>query len=250
MDFVIRLPECVRYDAIWVVVDRLSKMWQFIPCHTTIDAVGLAKLFLREVVHLHGLPKTMVLNRGAQFALTCWGQKCTRLGIDRRMSAAFHTQPEGQTERMNAGMEQYLWVFVNHQQHNWVQWLPLAEFAANNGVSESTKCTPFFSVQGMDPLMSLVGDPTQDRQQRRLEADQVHTTMQQAHEHLRVEMRRSWAVQEDGANRGRIPAPNIQVGSTVWLDTEYIRTTCPTRKLDWKRLGPFQVWKQVSPYAY
>jgi len=80
--------------------------------------------------------------------------------------------------------------------------------------------------------------------------DQVQVTMQQVPEHLRVEMRRSQAVDEEGANRGRIPAPNIQVGYKVWLDARNIRTTRPTRKLDWKCLGPFRVRKQVSPYAY
>ena len=250
MDFVVGLPECEGFDAVWVVVDRLSKMRHFIPCHTTIDAVGLAKLFLREVVRLHGLPRTIVSDRGPQFASVFWGQICNRLGVDRRMSTAFHPQTDGQTERMNAGMEQYLRVFVNYQQDDWVQWLPLAEFAANNGTSESTKCTPFFAVQGMDPRMSFAGEPTQERDQRRCEADQVQATMQQIHEHLRVEMKRSQAIQEENANQGRIPAPNIQVGSKVWLDARNVRTVRPTRKLDWKRLGPFRVHKQVSPYAY
>jgi hypothetical protein len=63
-------------------------------------------------------------------------------------------------------------------------------------------------------------------------------------------MRRSQANQEEGANRERVPAPNIQVGSKVWLDAPNVRTTRPTRKLDWKRLGPFRVQKQVSPYSY
>jgi len=250
MDFVVGLPECEGFDAVWVVVDRLSKMRHFIPCHTTIDAVGLARLFLREVVRLHGLPRSIVSDRGPQFASTFWGQICSRLGIDRRMSTAFHPQTDGQTERMNAGMEQYLRVFVNHQQDDWVQWLPLAEFAANNGLSESTKCTPFFAVQGVDPRMSFAGEPTQERDQRRWEADQVQAAMEQIHEHLRVEMRRSQAIQEEGANKGRIPGPNIQVGSKVWLDARHVQTTRPTRKLDWKRLGPFRVQRQVSPYAY
>jgi transposase InsO family protein len=165
MDFVVGLPECEGFDAVWVVVDRLSKMRHFIPCHTTIDAVGLAKLFLREVVRRHGLPRTIVSDRGPQFASTFWGHICSRLGIDRRMSTAFYPQTDGQTERMNAGMEQYLRVFVNHQQDDWVQWLFLAEFAANNGVSESTKCTPFFAVQGEDPRMSFTGEPTQEPDQ-------------------------------------------------------------------------------------
>jgi len=62
---------------------------------------------------------------------------------------------------MNAGMEQYLRVFVNYQQDDWVQSLTMAEFAANNATSESTKCTPFVAVQGMDPRISFVGEPTQ-----------------------------------------------------------------------------------------
>jgi hypothetical protein len=63
-------------------------------------------------------------------------------------------------------------------------------------------------------------------------------------------MRRSQAIQEEGVNRGHIPALNIQVGSKVWLDARNVRTTRPTRKLDWKRLGPFRVKKKLSPYAY
>jgi hypothetical protein len=101
---------------------------------------------------------------------------------------------------MNASMEQYLRVFVNHQQDHWVQWLPLAEFAANNGASETTKCTPFFAVQGTNRRMSFAGEPTDERDQRRLRADQVQAPMQQINEHLRVEMRRSQAIQEEAAN--------------------------------------------------
>jgi len=131
-----------------------------------------------------------------------------------------------------------------------VKWLPLAEFAVNNGTSETTKCTPFCAVQGTDPRMSFVGEPTKDLYQRRVSVDQVQAMMQQIHEHLRVEMRWSQAVQEEGANHGRIPAPNIQEGSQVWLDARHIRTTRPTRKLDWKLLGPFMVVRRISPYAY
>jgi len=221
MDFVEGLPECETFDAIWVVVDRLSKMRHFIPFHTTIDALGVAELFLREVVRLHGLPLTIVSDRGPQFASTFCQQIGSQLGIDRRMSTAFDPQTDGQTERMNASMEQYLRVFVNHQQDDWVKWLPWAEFAANNGVSETTKCTPFYTIQGTDPWMAFVGEPTKKRDQRRVSADNVQLTMQQINEHLRVEMRRSQAIQEEGANRGGIPTPNIQAGSQVWLDARH-----------------------------
>jgi len=74
--------------------------------------------------------------------------------------------------------------------------------------------------------------------------------MRQIHQHLRVEMRQSQALQEEGANRGQIPAPNIQEGSQVWLDARHVRSTRPTRMLNWKQLGPFTVVHRVSPYAY
>jgi len=108
MDFVVGIPECEGFDGIWVVVDRLSKMRHFIPCHTPIDALGLVELFLREVVRLHGLPLTVVSDQGPQFASAFWQQMYSRLGIDQRMSIAFHPQTDGQTERINASMEQYL----------------------------------------------------------------------------------------------------------------------------------------------
>jgi hypothetical protein len=74
--------------------------------------------------------------------------------------------------------------------------------------------------------------------------------MEQVHEHLRVEMRWRQAVQEEGATRGRTPAPNKQVECKLRLDARNIRTTRPTTKLDWKHLGPYEVRRQVSPYAY
>jgi hypothetical protein len=74
MDFVVGLPECKGFDPIWVVVDRLSKMRHCIACPTILDAVGLAQLFLREVVWLHELPKTIVSDRGPQFVSSFWEQ--------------------------------------------------------------------------------------------------------------------------------------------------------------------------------
>jgi len=125
MDVVVGLPEYEGFDAVCVVVDMLLKMRHFIPCHTTIDAVGLARLFLRDVVRVHRLPKTIVSDWGPRFASTFWGQICYWLTIYPRMSTAFHPQTDDQTEQINARMEQYLRVFVNHQQDDWVQCLHL-----------------------------------------------------------------------------------------------------------------------------
>jgi len=121
MDFVTGLPECEGYDAIWVVVDQLSKMRHFVPWKTTVDVRGLAVMFLKQVVRLHGLPKTVICDRGPQFAAVFWKRLCEWFGVDRRLSTAFHPQTDGQTERKNASMEQYLRIFTSHQQDDWVR---------------------------------------------------------------------------------------------------------------------------------
>lgn len=139
---------------------------------------------MREVVHLHGLPLTIVSDRGPEFASTICGQICDRLGINRRMYTAFHPETDSQTERINAGMEQYLKTYVNHQQDDWVQWLLLPEFAADDGISEMTKCAPVFAVQGTNPRISLSGKPKKERDQRCLDTDQVQAMMPQIHYHL------------------------------------------------------------------
>jgi len=141
-------------------------------------------------------------------------------------------------------------VFLNHQLDDWVQSLRLAEFASDNGTLESTKCTPYFAVQGTHPRMSFAGEQTMEWNYPWLDANWVQATTQQIHEHLLVEMRRSQAVQEEAANQGQTPAPNTQQCTRVWLDAQNIQTTRPTPKLDWKRLGPCKVLRRVLPFAY
>jgi hypothetical protein len=113
----------------------------------------------------------------------------------------FHPQTDVHTERMNASMEQYLRIFTDHQQDDWVQWLPVAEFAANNGTSETTKYSVFFVVTGIDPGMTVDVADEEPGDSRAIDADQVQAAMHQIHEHLRVEMRRGQDIIEEGANR-------------------------------------------------
>ena len=90
MDFVVGLPKSKGFDALWVVVDRLSKQQHFVPCLTTIDAQGLATLFIDNIFRLHGLPDSIVSDRGPQFAADFWRFLCASLGIATRLSTAFH----------------------------------------------------------------------------------------------------------------------------------------------------------------
>jgi len=132
MDFVTGLQRSKDHNALWVVVDRLTKQRHLVPCSTTVDARDLADLFLQHVFRLHGLPRTITSDRGPQFASAFWHRLCARLGIEPQLSTAFHPQTDGQTERMNAVMEQYMRSYLNYLQDDWADWLPIAEFASNN----------------------------------------------------------------------------------------------------------------------
>jgi len=128
---------------------------------------------LKEVVKLHGLPKIIISDRGRQCAAIFWKRLCEWLGVDWRLSTAFHPQTDGLTERMNVTIEQYLRIFASHQQDDWVRWLPLAEFAANNGSSETTKCSALFAVTGVDSRKTFEGASEESGDSRVVNADQV-----------------------------------------------------------------------------
>jgi transposase InsO family protein len=119
-------------------------------------------MYVKEVFRLHRLPKTIVSDRGPQFAPKFWKNVCERLGIERRLSTAFHPQTDSQTERINAVIEQYLRNFVNYQPNDWVQWLPLAEFTANNHTSEMANCSAFFGNYGFHLQMTFSQHPIKD----------------------------------------------------------------------------------------
>ena len=249
MDFVTGLPESNGFDAILVVIDRLSKRRHFSSCLTTINAQELAELFLRDIWKLHGLPSTIVSDRGVLFVAEFWKKLCQGLGIKSLLSTAFHPETDGQTERVNASMEQYLRSYTDYLQDDWANWLPMAEFTGNNVVSETTGCSPFLAEMGYHPRMGFESmEPS--RSPASLNAGEFAKKMQDITIVLQEEMRFAQARYEAGANENRVPAPVYQVGDAVWLSTKNIRTQRPARKLDWKNLGPFKISNVVSKYAY
>ena len=134
VDFIVELPESDGFDAVMNVVDSVSKRAHFIPTHTTVSALGSANLYLQNVWKLHGLPRSVVSDRGPQFVAEFTREVYRMLGIKLAASTAYHPQSDGQTERTNQELESYLRIFVGERQDNWARLLPMAEFAYNNRV--------------------------------------------------------------------------------------------------------------------
>jgi transposase InsO family protein len=155
MDFITDLPIVKAKNSILVVVNRLTKMAHFTPCSKSITAKETAQSILDGIVRLHGLPEEIVSDKGPQFASKFWRRLFELLGIDIRLSSAFHPETDGQIERTNQTLEQYLCCTVSYQQDDWLALLSQAEFAYNNIAHASTGISPFFANHGFHPRFSL-----------------------------------------------------------------------------------------------
>ena len=214
MDFVTGLPEDSEFNAILMVVDRLTKMRHLVPCRDTCNARELATLYLTYVFRYHGLPLSIVSDRGPQFVSEFWKAFCELLGIETHLSTAYHPQTDGQSERMNAIMEQYLRAYVSYRQDNWVLLLPTCEFAANNHFSESLKTSPFLANYGWHPRFTDSLAPLR-KSRPDAQAQDFAAQITELHSTLKAELTHAQARQSEYADGSRLPAPRYLPGDKV-----------------------------------
>ena len=109
MDFIVGLPKTSKgYDSIWVIVDRLTKSAHFLPVKIIFTAKQYAQLYMDRIVSLHGIPKTIISDRGTQFIARFWEHFHAALGTQLIRSSSYHPQTDGQTERINQILEDML----------------------------------------------------------------------------------------------------------------------------------------------
>ena len=185
-----------------------------------MTASHLAKMFIQFVLWTHGFFLSIVSDHGTQFTSNFWKTLCQQLGITVKLSTAHHPETDGQTERQNQELECFLWSYVNYLQDDWVQWLPLVEFAANNTVSKSSRLTPFFANKGYHPRLSL--NPPQPSTNQ--EAQDLTQYMINILKQLRANLLVSQKAHRSAANLHRTPAPSYQIKNQVWLNSKNIRT--------------------------
>jgi hypothetical protein len=256
VDFIGPIKEVDGFNCIMVTVCRLSKERHYSPCHTTMKASDLAKIFVRDIWRLHGLPDSVVSDRGPLFVSEFWRAVCHRLQIKISLSTAYHPETDGQTENANAYLEQYLRQYINYAQDDVFEWLPLAEFSANNAVNASTQVSPFFANKGFHPRMSFGPPRPLDRatskklREQTTDGNDFATKMADILDVLRTNLTTARAKQEDSANSNRSPAPAYRVGDEVFLDTRNITTNRPMKKFDHKFIGPFKVTKIINSHSY
>ena len=234
MDFIVKLPLSDGYNSVLTVTDHdCTKAVILIPCNESITAEGVAKLYLEHVFKCVGLPNTFIHDRDTRFMSSFAVKMCQALGIKQNASTVFHPRTDGQSERTNQKLEQFLRFYANARQNNWARFLPLAEFAFNSWRNESTKKSPFELLMGYNPKAewTVISSPV-PQVTHRLEQ------IQEAQDQVRLAMRKAqlgWI--KDNKRKQHV----YQVGVQVWLDGHNIKTYHPTAKLTTKRHGPFPI---------
>lgn len=253
MDFVVKLPPShdpvtqEPYDSILVVTDRFTKFGRFIPYRETWTAEQLARVFMKEVVANHGIPQQLISDRDKLFTSNFWTELMKILGVQHKLSTAYHPQTDGQTERLNQVLEQYLRCYVNNCQDNWVSLLPVAQVAYNQSPTTTTGTSPFYANFGFEPkdVEGTVG----------VASDNPAVTwraseMRQLHENLRLDLTFQRQQMVKHANRKRLGGPTLKEGDKVYLLRRNIKSRKPSKKLDAVKLGPFRIQQTKGPVSF
>jgi IS30 family transposase len=149
MDFITGLLLTPRKkDMIWVIVDRLTKSVHFLAVNQKDSGEKLVNLYVQEIVSEHGVPNTIVLDRGSVFTSAFWKQLHEALGSKLYFNTAYHPQTGGQTKRTNQILEDMLRACALNFGGSWEEHLPLAEFSYNNSYQSSIHMSPFEALYG------------------------------------------------------------------------------------------------------
>jgi len=244
-DFITKLPLAQGYNAILVVCDHFSKIAHFIATTKKTSVEGLAKLFWDHIWKLHGLPESIISDRGVQFAVGMMKELNNLLGIQIKLSTAYHPQTDGQIERINQELEQYLRVFIDHRQEQWPDWLGTAEFAYNNKIHTATKTSPFKANYGQDPRMGFEG-----RRKGKYEVvGKFVEKMKKIQEKAKVALGKAQEEIKKFGDRRQGKEEEYKVGDLVLLSTKDLKWQIKGRrseKLTEHFVGPYKVKGIIS----
>nr|KYP55727.1 Transposon Ty3-I Gag-Pol polyprotein [Cajanus cajan] len=235
---------------IFVVVDRFSKLAHFIPCHKVNDASNIVKLFFRDVVKLHGLPKSIVSDRDTKFLSHFWRVLWSRLGTKLLFSTTCHPQTDGQTEVVNRSLSTMLRAVLKGNHKYWDEYLPHIEFSYNRIVHKTTNISPFEAVYGFNPLtpLDLIPLPNVNHFIHK-EGTSRADFVRKLHEKIKTHIQMQNEKYAQSNNKGKRPMI-FEEGDWVWFHLRKERFPHQRKsKLSPRGDGPFQVLQRINDNA-
>ncbi|KAJ9562962.1 hypothetical protein OSB04_008122 [Centaurea solstitialis] len=250
MDLVTGLPRTVRrHDAIWVVVDRLTKSAHFIAIREASSSEVLADIYVREIVARHGVPVTVISDRDVRFTSRFWSKFHEELGTTLQFSTAFHPQTDGQSERTIRTLEDMLRACVLDFGGSWESHLPLVEFSYNNSFHASIGMPPYEMLYGRRCRTPICWGEVGQKELGSTEIVQKTTeSIQQIRERLKAAQSR----QKSYADKRRSDL-EFSVGDKVLLKVSPWKGVIRFRKrgkLGPRFIGPFVIVARIGKVAY
>ena len=251
MDFVLGLLRSRKgRDSIFVIVDRFSKMAHFISCHKTDDATHIADLFFREIVRLHGVPRSIVFDHDVKFLSYFWKVLWGKMGTKLLFSTTCHPQTDGQTEVVNRTLSTLLSTIIQKNLKNWKDCLPFIEFAYSRYVHSTTNFLPFEIVYGFNPLIPLDLLPLPINEMTSMDGQKKTEMVKKLHESVWKHIEKKNEQYATKANKG-CQQVLFEPGDWVWVHMRKGRfPACRRSKLHPRGDGPFQVLERVNYNAY
>ena len=250
MDFVTGLPRTLKgYNAVWVIVDRLTKTAHFLPIKWGISLEKLAELYLAEIVRLHGVPVSIVSDRDPRFTSRFWGSLQKAMGTKLHMSTAFHPQTDGQSERTIQTLEEMLRACVLDFQATWDKYIPLMEFAYNNQYHSSIGMAPYEALYGRKCRSPLYWD--KEGSELIEGPDIVQVTVEKVNV-IKAKLKAVQDRQKSYADLHR-KEMDFNLGEKVFLKVSPWRGIMrfgSKGKLSPRYIGPYEIIEKIGPLAY
>ncbi|GJS85868.1 putative reverse transcriptase domain-containing protein [Tanacetum coccineum] len=250
MDFVTMVPKSSQgYDAIWVIIDRLTKSAIFVPMRETDPMDRLARMYLKEVVTRHGIPLSIICDRDPRFASNFWRSLLNALGTSLDMSTAYHPQTDVQSERTIQTLKDMLRACAIDFGKGWVNHLPLVEFSYNNSYHASIKAAPFEALYHRKCRSPVY--KTEVGEAQILGPELIQETTEKIIQ-IKQRMKAAHDRQKSYAELKRNPM-EFQVGDKVMLKVSPWKGVVrfgKRGKLNPRYVGPFKVLEKVREVAY
>ncbi|GJT66670.1 putative nucleotidyltransferase, ribonuclease H [Tanacetum coccineum] len=250
MDFVTGLPTTQkRHDAIWVVVDRLTKSAHFLPIRKNYGISKLAEIFRQEIVRLHGTPTSIVSDRDPKFTSHFWKGLQKAWGTRLKFSTAFHPQTDGQSERTIQTLEDMLRACALEWTGSWDEYLCLVEFAYNNSWHASIKAAPFELLYGRKCRAPICWDEVGERL---IEGPELIEITNEKVAVAKEKLKEARSRQKSYADKHRRDL-EFQVGDRVFLKVSPFRGVKRfgiKGKLSPRFIGPFEILERIGEVSY
>jgi hypothetical protein len=241
LDFVTKLPVSEGYDSILTITNHnCSKASILILCNESITAEETAELYTKHVVPHYGISTKVISDRDPCFCANVTKEICRIFHIKQNISSANHPQTDGQSERTNQTMEQFLWTVTSKDQKDWARWTPLAQYVKNSWVNSTVKKTPYKLILGYTPHIHQPLRPTTlpGLTNRMEQLKQHHLEAQEAIKNAQQQL-----VKESNFKP-------FKIGNRVWLERTNLNLPYITKKLAPRRYGPFKVVTKISDVTY